>query len=175
MFFSVAGFHHRRRGLSPWQKAYQKRTVYIDGDSSEKHHQRAIGMEVSDGNYPLALRPDSNSNHPSASTLKTCDTAGYLELSADLTDEDEEQKDDQISPKPNTTGALIATTVTLSSVVLGAFFLGLLFYHKQKPVENLRQNSTMTETTIVSEPTPPSTPEYHQIETPTPTVPFQSR
>ena len=136
-------------------------------------------MEAADGTYPLALRPDPSPDHPSLSTLKTCDTAGYLELSADLTDEDDEQKDEPVVVRPNTAAAIIATTVTLSSILLGAFFLGLFVYQKQKSAEMLRQTSTMTETTVLPEPTPPSTPEYHQIEmvlqTPTPSPTFQSR
>lgn len=132
-------------------------------------------METSDRNYPLALRPDPNRDHRSLSTLKTCDTAGYLELSVDLTDEDDEPKDDIIVSQRNSTGAMIATVVTLSSILLGAFFLGLFIYQKQKSFETLRQNSTMTETTTIAESTPPPTPIYHQIETPTPTAVFQSR
>ena len=74
--------------LSPWHKAYQKRTLSIGSEILENHHQRAIGMSIFDHSYPLALRPDPTSNHKShggslSSMSETCDTAGYLELIID--------------------------------------------------------------------------------------------
>ena len=173
----VAGSQGSKRPvLSSWHKAYQKRTISIDGEIPENTHLRAIEGATAENNYPLALRPDPHGQHPflsASSTVETCDTAGYLELVHPFLEEDE-QNDLVITSNIHPNVNLPSTLLTISSVFLGAVIIALLFYYKQKQKEFMRQLSSMSDTSVSSNISPPPTPQYHQIEQP-PSPPFQSR
>jgi hypothetical protein len=172
----------KRPVLSSWHKAYQKRTLSIGSEIPEDNYQRAIGASASEHSYPLALRPDPTGNHPSLSTVEICDTAGYLELihnpNNNLIEEEEEEeenkKDLAININTHSTVNIPTNTLTISSVFLGALIIILIWYFKQKQTEYLREKSMITENSNSTTVTPPSTPEYHQLEQPS-TPSFQSR
>jgi hypothetical protein len=168
----------KRSVLSSWHKAYQKRTLSIDSELPEDNYHRAIGISTSEATYPLALRPDPTINPHShlSSIVETCDTAGYLELlnnpHANLIEKNE--KDSAMQINPHTIVYIPTNTLTISSVFLAALIIILIWYFKQKQTKYLRQESVITESSISTNITPPSTPDYYQLEQPL-TPPFQSR
>jgi hypothetical protein len=172
---SVAGsVGNKRPVLSSWHKAYQKRTLSIGSEIPEDNYQRAIGASTSDhNNFPLALRRDVTGNHQlhsSSSIVETCDTAGYLELINNLNDD--ERKALSINLNPRSYVNIPTSTLTISSVFLGAMIIMLIWYFKkQKKSEYLREKSDDGNCITI---TPPSTPVYHQLEKPF-IPPFQSR
>jgi hypothetical protein len=161
------GIGNKRPVLSSWHKAYQKRTLSVDSEVTEKNYQRAIGASSFDHNYPLALRPDPTLNHHSDSSslqIKTCDTAGYLELIHNPNDNligEEANKNLLIDTNTHSYVYIPSNTLTISSVFLGALIIILIWHFKQKQTELLRQQSMTKETSSSSSTT---TPEYHQLQ-----------
>lgn len=167
--------------LSSWDKAYQKRTVSAGSDGSESSYQRAIGAATVDHNYPLALRPDPVGSHPPnspASTVETCDTAGYLQLITSTTDRSFKENEKQSSATDSRSvsrGRLSSPAVTISTVVLGALVIMLVWHYKQKQKAKQAKQILSQESNTSASLTLPATPDYHQIE-PLPATPsFQSR
>lgn len=161
--------------LSSWHKAYQKRTLSIGAELPENNNVQTSNTPSSDTRYPLALRPDATVNPHShlASIDETCDTAGYLELTNNA---------NELFLLETSTNRLHTqnhvyipmNTLTVFSVVIGVVMVILYYYFKQKQLIYLPQRSITTETSVCTTMTPPSTPDYHQIEQPA-TPPFQSR
>lgn len=158
--------------LSSWHKAYQKRTLSIGAEFPENNNAQSSS---SDSHYPLALRPDSTVNPHShlASIDETCDTAGYLEL----TDHIKELFRHETSTNRLNTHTYVyipTNTIIIFSIIIGAVIYALYRCLKQKQIVYLSQKSLTTETSVCTTITPPSTPDYYQIEQPA-TPPFQSR
>ncbi|UJR37195.1 hypothetical protein I4U23_029903 [Adineta vaga] len=179
---NVAGsIGHKRPVLSSWHKAYQKRTLSIGSEVSENRHQRAINTGIFEHNYPLALRPDTTGSHPSnslPSIVETCDTAGYLELISNPTDSRLKEKNEKELTKNSHSNSRISistNTLKVSTVILGALIIMLVWYNKHKKDAKLSKDSMITESTSSTSVTPPSTPIYHQLESSVSIPPFQSR
>lgn len=166
----------KRPVLSSWHKAYQKRTLSIGSELPENNNNpRSSGVLPSESHYPLALRPDPNINPHShlSSIVETCDTAGYLELVNNFNENFiEEHSTSNLNMHTNV--YLPTNTLTISSVFLGAVIIILIWYFKQKNPTYLPLKSITTDSSECATITPPSTPEYHQLEQPF-TPPFQSR
>ncbi|CAF0773253.1 unnamed protein product [Rotaria sp. Silwood1] len=174
---------NQRPVLSSWHKVYQKRTLSIGSEIPENNHQRQIGESTSDHSFPLALRPDSTGNHHKHSTsassfnIETCNEAGYLQLFTNRNEYLTEENDKQNVPvnvNTHLTVYIPKNTLTISSLFLGALIIFLIWYLKQNQFGYKRQESMITESTNSTILTPPSTPEYYQLEQPL-TPPFQSR
>lgn len=119
-------------------------------------------------------------NHHShlSSVVETCDTAGYLELITNVNDNyfDDNDKKNLIAHLNIHTNIYVPTnTLTISTVVIGAIIIIMLYYFKQKQTEYLRQKSLISESSLTTiSMTPPSTPDFYQLEKPI-TPSFQSR
>ncbi len=166
----------KRPVLSSWHKAYQKRTLSIGSELPENNNPRSSGVSPSESHYPLALRPDPTVNPHShlSSLVETCDTAGYLELINNSNENFIEE--DSTSHFNNHVNVYIPTnTLTISTVFLGAVIIILIYYFKpQRKPEYLPLKSITTDSSVSTNISPPTTPDYHQLEQPF-TPPFQSR
>ncbi|CAF3874202.1 unnamed protein product [Rotaria sordida] len=175
---------NKRPVLSSWHKAYQKRTLSIGSEIPENNDQRRISESTSDHTFPLALRPDSTGNHhthssssSSSSNAEICNEAGYLQLFTDGNDyltEENNKKDFSINLNNHVNVYIPNNILTISSVLLGVLTIFLIWYLKQNQFGYKRQESMITESSNSTVLTPPSTPDYYQLEQSL-TPPFQSR
>ncbi|CAM4747978.1 unnamed protein product [Rotaria magnacalcarata] len=173
------GPHSNRRPVLSWHKAYQKRTLSIGSEIPDNNDQPLHGLLPSETAYPVALRRDRTGNHKiiPSTTDEICDTAGFLEY---ITESSGSliKKNDRLTfvSKINVHSNVYVPTnaVTISSIFLGAAIIILMLYLKPNQFVYKRQESIVTENSIIPTIMLPPTPEYIQLQ-PALIPAFQSR
>ncbi|CAF0736588.1 unnamed protein product [Rotaria sordida] len=118
-----------------------------------------------------------SSSSSSSSNAEICNEAGYLQLFTDGNDyltEENNKKDFSINLNNHVNVYIPNNILTISSVLLGVLTIFLIWYLKQNQFGYKRQESMITESSNSTILTPPSTPDYYQLEQSL-TPPFQSR